>query len=74
MKAIILIVESPVPDRTTNDPDWSPQELAMWLAHQTASTFILEEISSIVHVDDRVVHRAFKTMAELAQPADYYLY
>ena len=57
--------------RTTSALDWCPQVMAMWPDHQTASTLNLDDLSPMIHIDDRVVHRAFETMAELTQPVDY---
>ena len=43
----------------------------MSLTYQIASTSNLVDLSYLIYIDYRVVHRAFETMAEFTQPADY---
>ena len=57
--------------RSTSDPDWHPREIAMWLAYQTASQSSLENLSAIIHIDDRIVDRTFETIMARDLAEDY---
>ena len=43
----------------------------MWLAYHTASQRSLKDLSSIIHIDDRITQRTFETIMTRELPEDY---